>query len=159
MVSPSESGWFVAVSVLPGKKISLPPPQPLSVSETQRPFWLTRRKTQLLFFTAYSTLGFSGSKTRPLTSRPSGPVVVFHAHWLSETTTVELPGQVVGGSAVAGSAPVPEAASGWHCSVGIGLSGLVTGVWQAVALDAPKLFNETETNPPPSRHRANASAP
>jgi len=47
-------------------------------------------------------------------SRPSGPVVVFHAQVWSATVTDEPPGHVCA-FAVAG--PVPDAASGWHGSV------------------------------------------
>src|SRR4051812_30935221 len=94
-------------------------------------------------------------------SRPSGPVVVFHAHCASATVTVALPGQALGTTAVSGRTPVPDAASGWQSSVTGGLSaGFVRGDAHGVAFDDPKVFPATDTNAPlPSGQRANEPAP
>src|SRR6478609_2154386 len=87
-VTPSESGSPEP----PAKRICLP----LALhdgSGIHLPLLLTSLKSQFLFFAAHSTDGFAGSKARPLTSRPSGPVDVVNAQTLSAIVTSSPPGQ------------------------------------------------------------------
>ena len=96
-------------------------------------------------------------------SRPSGPVVVVHAHCLSATVTSAEPGHVPGTSAPAGSAPAGVRGLGLaeqRRAAARTVPGSVAGVRQAVAFDAPKLLVVRETKAPePSGQRANAPAP
>src|SRR5215470_6300721 len=103
-VRPSESGWPVP----PAKRICLPVALH-DASGIHLPLLFTSLNSQFLFLAAHSTDGFAGSKARPLTSRPSGPVDVVNAQTLSAMVTSSPPGHA---RVPAGVEPVPPGASG-----------------------------------------------
>ena len=127
----------------PGKKICLPAPQPLAVSGTHRPPCFTRRNTQLLFLTAYSTFGLRRVEDEAADVAALGP---------GRGLPGALPVRDGDGCAARprgrrergrrGGYRCRTGASGWQGRVGPPgtAPGRSTGVWHAVAFEAPKLL-------------------
>src|SRR6478735_9558958 len=109
--------WPLPPTVRPSASASPEPPAkriclPVALhdeSGIHLPLFLASLYSQFLFLTAHSTDGFAGSKARPLTSRPSGPVDVVNAQALSAIVTSRPPGHA---RVPVGLEPVPLAASG-----------------------------------------------